>query len=679
MNIVALVVAVGAAGLGGFGLLRRLGLDDFESWAGGRVAGLVAVALPAWWLGVFGLRQWRVAGMAILVVLAVAGLLSMRRCTSWRGLIAAEAVFVIAALIVVVIRLDHPNISHQEKPMDLGIFASLLRAEGFPPPDMWLSGETLPYYYWGALMWTVPISLSGVSLDFAYNLVVGLAGGSVAVLLWALGRRVGGNHRTGLLVAFFGLFAGTPDGVRQLFSGTPLAELDLWHSSRQIADTITEFPLFTFWHGDLHPHLLSMPVACLALLVAFEAGRRGPGWADAAVLSILFGVCWAANPWSMPPTLVSIGLLVLAGDRKFHWPVGEGRRRWLIMAIVGAGGWFATAPFHLGFKPFFDGIGLVSSWTNPGDLFLYGGCLLVPLIAAAIGLLRRSIDADTEPGQAAFLATIAAVLVVAAATGRPTLILLTAVTAVLVAGVMWAGPGQGRPALALAALGTFLFLVPEVIYVADGYGDRLHRMNTVFKSYIQGWVFLAVALPALVHWSVRAPWLRRALVGLMVVLALPHFLGAVLRQTESDRLGLDGLAWMSGGDRAIVEELRRQPPGSVLIEAVGDAYTEYGRLSATSGVPAYLGWANHELVWRGSEINAETGKRKDLVNRLYSSGDPAVVVELAAAAGADLIAVGTLEARDFKPADLAAVAVAGEILVEVDGAYLVRVNRPGGK
>ncbi len=676
MTIVVFLLAIGVAGLGGYALLTRLGLDDFEAWAGGRVAGLVLVALPAWWLGVAGLHQWRAAGVVVLAVLGVVGLYTVWQRRNWRGLLSAEVIFLLATAVVLCIRLDHANISFQEKPMDMGIFASLLRADGFPPPDMWLAGEALPYYYWGALLWTIPISFSGLALDLAYNLVVGLAGGAVAVLLWAVGRRVGGNHRSGLLVAFFGLFAGTPDAVRQLLAGQPLLELDIWHSSRQIVDTITEFPLFTFWHGDLHPHLLSMPVACLALLVALEAGRRGPRWPDTTVLAILFGVCWAANPWSMPPTLVAIALLLMAGDERFFWPHGDGRRRWLAAVAVAVGGWIATAPFHLGFKPFFNGIGLVSAWTSPPDLLLFGGCLLVPVVLAGVGLLRQEIDSNSDLGQATLLATGAAVVVLAAATGRPTLIMLTAVTAVMVAGVMWVAPGDGRPGLALAALGTFLFLVPEVVYVADGYGDQLHRMNTVFKSYIQGWVLLAAALPVVVRWSTRRRWLRTALVVLMVITALPHLVSMGLRLGKSENLGVDGLAWMNAGDRAIVEALREQPPGAVVIEAVGGAYTEYGRLSAASGVPAYLGWVNHEMVWRGAEILTETEGRTDLVNRLYSSGDPEVVRGLAATAGADLIAVGSLELRDYSPGELAGVAAAGEILVEKDGAFLVRVGGP---
>ena len=48
------LLLVACAGLGGYALLIWLGLDDLEAWAGGRVAGLIAVALPSWWLGVAG-------------------------------------------------------------------------------------------------------------------------------------------------------------------------------------------------------------------------------------------------------------------------------------------------------------------------------------------------------------------------------------------------------------------------------------------------------------------------------------------------------------------------------------------------------------------------------------------------------------------------------------------------
>jgi YYY domain-containing protein len=678
MAILFFLLAVMGAGLGGYALLVWLGLDDLEAWAGGRLAGLVLVALPAWWVGVMGVHEWRSLGAAVLVVVAVVGGGVVWKRRQWKSVLIGEAIFLAIAAAIIFIRLDHPQISYTEKPMDLGILASLLRADGFPPPDMWLAGEVLPYYYWGGLLWTVPLWVSHLPLEFGYNLIVGIIGGMVGSMLWMLGRRAGGGHSSGLLVTFFGLLAGTPDGIRQLFAGKNLSALDYWHSSRQIPDTITEWPLFTVHLGDLHPHLLSMPVACLALLVAWQAGKKGPSSAHMVFLAVLFGVAWAANPWAMPPTLAGIALLLLAGKDRWYWPGGEGTKRWLAIAAVGIGGWLATAPFHLGFKPFFQGIKTVFAWTDPGHLLLYGGCLLIPAGLAAAALLARTLEAEAVVKRAVLLLAGAATLVLAAATDRPTLVFLAVMTVIFVVAVLTGSAGADRPVLALAALGTFLFLVPEVVYVADNYGDALHRMNTVFKAYIQAWIFLAIALPVLLRLGIRRKPVRWGVLGLAVVLALPHPVGMIIQQFKAESWGLDGMAWMTPGDRAIVEALRRQPHGTVVAEAVGGAYTEYARLSAASGVPAYLGWANHEGVWRGGEIYAETRAREELLKRLYSSQDPKEIRRLAKEAGIHLVAIGSLERKDFAAAKLRAVAEAGEVVVDEDDGMLVRFGSPAG-
>jgi YYY domain-containing protein len=452
--------------------------------------------------------------------------------------------------------------------------------------------------------------------------------------------------------------------------------LDYWHSSRQITDTITEFPLFTIWLGDLHPHLLSMPIICLALLIAWQTGRDGPKILQTIVLAVLFGVAWAANPWSMPPTLVGIALLLFAGPDQWHWPGGEGTRRWLAVAAIAVGGWIVTAPFHLDFQPFFQGVNMVFAWTPVRSLLLYAGCLLIPAALAALALLRRLVGGDEEANRAIVLLGMAAVLVVAAASGRPTLVILAAICVPLLIAVLSSLAGEDRPALALAALGVFLFLVPEIVYVVDSYGEDLHRMNTVFKSYIQAWIFVSIALPVLLRWGLKRQGARLGMVAAMVLVALPHVTGMFWQQIVAEERGLNGVQWMTAGDRAIVHFLRQQPPGTVIAEVVGGAYTEYARFSAASGVPAYLGWANHESVWRGNEILPETERRSELIMRLYSSGDAVKIRRTVEEAGIHLVTIGSLESKDFSEQQLAEVAAAGEVVLDEDGGQVIRFASP---
>jgi len=655
------------SGLAGWEVFRLLGLKDIEAWALGRVGGLVVCVFLPWWMGSFGFPWWAAVALIIMTMAGVAGARSAFRVRIFKTAGPAELVFWAFVLLMLFLRAPNPEILNTEKLMDMGILTSLVRTPAFPPQDFWLAHTVLPYYYWGALPWAFLIRASGIEIGIAYNLIVALLCGTTALVLWVLGRRLGGSELSGWMAAVMGIVAGTPDGLRQLIAGAGRTAVDLWPSSRQIPGAITEYPLFSFSLGDLHPHLLSMPPALLALALALIAAgmERRKMLRLLSAATLFFGVSWAANPWSMPPTLAGMALLLLFGDGRR--PVGHGKIRWAAIPLLGAGGALSILPFLSGFHPPPHPLRAVYSWTRPIDFFLYAGIFLVPVAAACIHIVLDW-GSDRRKSWMWIVLACGGAVILGVSAGRPLVPLLSLVIAVLAARIVDPGRFSERPALALALLGFFLFLVCELVFVQDCYGAELHRMNTIFKAYIQAWPMLAVAFPVMLRLGFPREGHRWAVLALIAVLCLPHvsFLaGESLTRWSS--WGLDGLRWMDGRDRGIISELGDISSDHGLIEAVGDAYSSYGRISSASGLPAYLGWANHERVWRGSRIIAETTKRTRLVRELYSSTDPGEIRRLVLVSGVDIVVFGSLEAKDFGEEAVQNLVAAGDHAMKCPG------------
>jgi YYY domain-containing protein len=214
--------------------------------------------------------------------------------------------------------------------------------------------------------------------------------------------------------------------------------------------------------------------------------------------------------------------------------------------------------------------------------------------------------------------------------------------------------------LLLIATGALLTLGPEFIYLRDNFGQRI---NTIFKFYYQAWVMFGVsALFAIgylwLSWRGTGrifPVLATAgyMVAFLVALLFPiyavnsralEYRGPI---TEDGRrpATLDGLAQMAAfnpGDYAAVLWLNENVTGTpVILEAVGGQYTNFGRISAGSGLPTILGWAGHEYQWRGA--TPEPAIREPVVTEIYSSPNLESVATLLDSYNVRYIVVGGLE------------------------------------
>lgn len=216
------------------------------------------------------------------------------------------------------------------------------------------------------------------------------------------------------------------------------------------------------------------------------------------------------------------------------------------------------------------------------------------------------------------------------------------------------------------ALAIYLLAGAELFYLVDLFGNR---MNTVFKVYYQAWLLLAIVsayglyycwtrpikisgrlrIPLrLPSYTVRYGWM--ALVVVLLLAPIYYPVGAALDRTRNFSGGgsLDGLAFLRGrnsGEYESIIWLRDEAPRGRIVEAVGDDYSEYGRISSSTGLPTMLGWKGHEHQWRGSTRSFQG--REQEVETIYSSGDPEEVRRLLSAYDIRYVYVGPRERSDY--------------------------------
>lgn len=288
---------------------------------------------------------------------------------NWPVLLTAELVFTGLFVLWAFVVSGAPSISHTEKPMDFMLLNAAHQARYFPAEDLWLSGHSISYYYFGHIIVAFLTNLSGVVSSTAYNLGVAtipaLAGAVAFGLLFNLVRVAGGSFRwavtTGVVAPVLVLLAGNLTGALEFvrlrgwagegfWDWAAIKGLNLtaatggvfpedfwwWFRSTRVIDTlaadgssldytITEFPAFSFVLGDLHAHVLAIPFLLLAICVALNAclspDRLGWSWlarhpAQAAALALSGGALAFINFWDFPTFLaIAAGALLLKGWR----------------------------------------------------------------------------------------------------------------------------------------------------------------------------------------------------------------------------------------------------------------------------------------------------------------------------------------------------------------------------
>ena len=520
------------------------------------------------------------------------------------------------------------------------------------------------------------------------------------------------------------------DGMMQLLQGAwtvavrgeEWAGFDFWRSSRMIPPLdsfepsslafwmpdhipgivgsswhITEFPFFTFLFADLHAHMMVIPLTllCLALGLALLVGLRTgqPVWLAtcALVLAIALGSLWTTNSWDYPSYVIL--LLTVVGLASL-FARGSPRHKLLVFSMVAAGvlavSILAFWPFHQYYETFNNGLD-ASRWRTPVDRFLAIHSLFIFIVGTFLFLrarrdlwlvMRSPWTSEELPRNTGWLQLTVAVTFVAglifAVLGYWTAVLTVALL-LLVAVAGWrllVTPRPSRPydALVLVLVGMAGVIVIGVDFVTVE-GD-IGRMNTLFKYYLEVWVFLAIAA-AYMLWRLAISGLpelrfprfdaRVAWIAVLIILLGSSLVYTVMgtRARVADRFvelppTLDGTAYMTAAEHSERDEifllvwdweairwLQDNVEGSpVVLEAHMEQYRWGGRIANYTGLPTIIGWPWHQTQQRFDYhymIEARAGD----VHLAYQTTDIGKTVNLMQDYDVSYVVVGDLERLNY--------------------------------
>ncbi|HSH05366.1 MAG TPA: DUF2298 domain-containing protein [Anaerolineae bacterium] len=684
-------------------------------------------------------------------------------------LLLMEIIALALYLLQIGIRLGNPDVWDViwggEKPMDLSYFTAVMKSTQFPPYDPWFAGGYINYYYYGFVFVGVLAKLWGIVPTVAYNLILpmlfsftGLSAFSLAYNLvsWRsqaahiakpLARRpliagftaltlcilLGNLAQIGVVLHAWertsdtAIYTGNANldrlarvidgGLDLLLTDRPAAIYTgdwFWTATRTLnieqgeVMPITEFPFFTFLYGDLHAHMISLPLAMLALAWSISLALTpkltdpsGAGsWLEKALRwglgGLAIGVLQPTNSWDWPAYLV-IGCLAIIyygykqNGRSFSLPA-LGQITLQITALVTL--FFLTFyPYTAEFGTAYNSLSLwpgsythVSSYLRVHGLFLF---LVITHLAREFRLWSRTITPTHltrwKPFAPAVLLALFAYIpiILYLYYGRSYWIAPIALTLIIISGLLGLQPNlpsHRRITLILisSALGLTLFVE---IFVLDG---DIGRMNTVFKFYMQTWVLLSVtggvsfalALPALR----RRPQLGRSwrlAFAILIFFAALYPITATsakwaIRMSDEAPHTLDGMAFMQttsyhdqgqlihlSSDYDALQWMQRNIDGSPVImegHSPPSNHSPYrsitNRVAMYTGLPAVIGWDWHQRQQRSVLPGTLVYNRIRDVNNFYNTTDITTAQQIIAEYDVRYIYVGQLEWVYYQPAGL---------------------------
>lgn len=452
--------------------------------------------------------------------------------------------------------------------------------------------------------------------------------------------------------------------------------------------------------ADLHAHVIAIPftvtVTALAAVLFVGSNDRftGHGIALRCLLGAMLGSLFGINTWDFISFGGVVGLLVVLASIKPFWEppknqdgtdnIGEvvlvtlftraialvwdllfvgmsaGLIAWLYQRGVNlkqAAGWgWVVDPEFNSFHMYVRVLGYWMLGTTAGLLFLGGKKVKLLKIESALGVI----------GAVCVMAVVlgAPIMSFARDIGNQPWAMIAYCTLIVGAAyfVLWShGESAERRLTAVAvAVPAYLVIVTELFYLID-------RMNTLFKGWMAVWMLSGISTMLILFFVGSAisksdsKKLKKTFKAFVIVFVSLHLIGTacnvfatvILKRVPVRHYTLDGTAFLpdlpqTKEDAQIVAWLNENVKGmATVLEAHGDPYREFTRISMYTGLPTILGWEHHTRQ-RGLSSEALT-ERKKAIRAIYSSDDLDLTKNLLVEYKIDFVVVGNIERANNRP------------------------------
>ena len=598
-----------------------------------------------------------------------------------------ELIFFILFLLWTYMAGFHPAAYGTEKFMDFGFMQSMMKSTTLPAIDMWYAQEPMNYYYGGQYLAVFFTKLTTTSVEITYNLMRTFVAAFAFVLPFVLVRQMlcdrmkGEERKHGEVIATLGgLLAGGAVSlsgnmhyviygkilpVIQKLSGTQTEESRYWfpnatryigHDPETLDRTIHEFPAYSFVLGDLHAHVINvfLVLTVVGILYGWLRKNERESWKQPAVVlcGLFLGIFQFSNTWDFAIYYVVIcGTLFFGNLKRYQDKLKEGLKwsvvQWMEVLAVAM---LAVLPFNLTFNSSMaQGVALCQNHSA-----FYQLCVLWALpVLVCVAFLICYFYGMRGQKIPEFLKTTAHAD------------LYTAI-------------------LSLCAIG--LMVLPEIVYVRDIYEKTSARSNTMFKLTYQAYILFGICMAYILTRFVTAHKKKvQQAFGVVMTCVLLSTFGYLGNAAYSwfgnifDRSGyqtLDATLFLENDfpqDAGAIRWLNANIEGRpVVLEANGDSYSDYERVSAMTGLPTVMGWYVHEWLWRNDTADLNT-KAAD-IETIYTSTDEKEVESLLEQYDISYIFIGSCEWEKYPALNERMLRGMGQVVYEDEGAVIIKID-----